>query len=288
MTNPKQLFEELAQSTWTRLGLSWDYNISQGEETITDLLQLEIARFGSPHVRVLKTTKAFEAQSGVDWEWWIGDDRSGWLRFVIQAKKIGADGRYHALKHRVKLPGGRKLYQHNLLKRYAQDNGAILLYCLFNHIRLSDFNETRHWHCSSAADPAQLGCTLAPVTRIEEALRTRGCRTFDYLHRYRYTFPWRCLFCSGCMGLSSWLISSRFTSGGLPRRYRSLPLALARAREFDDMIRLDIEDEEDGLPDREQAQLINNNWPILPRRIMVIEKNLFEISEEITNITLWG
>ncbi len=58
MTNPKQLFEELAQSTWTRLGLSWDYNISQGEETITDLLQLEIARFGSPHVRVLKTTKA--------------------------------------------------------------------------------------------------------------------------------------------------------------------------------------------------------------------------------------
>jgi hypothetical protein len=287
MTDPKHLFENLAQSTWERLRLSWEYDISQGEETITDLLQLEIARFGSPHIHVLKTNKAFEAKSGLDWEWWIGDDFSGWLRFAVQAKKIGPSGRYNALKHRVKLPDGRRLYQHNLLKRYAREQNAIPLYCLFNHIRLNDFNHVHHWHCSDSVDVAQLGCTLAPVTRIEEALRVRGCRTFDFIHQDRNTSPWRCLFCSNCTALPLWLISSRFTTGMPPRRYRNLPVALARAKETDGVFRFNFEDEEDDLLNHEQMQPVNTDLPIFPRRIMLIETNLIELSREITDLSFW-
>lgn len=235
---------------------------------------------------VLKTTKFFEAQSGIDWEWWIGDDRSGWLRFAIQAKKIGPNGRYDALKHHVNLPHGRKMYQHNLLKRYAKAHGAIPLYCLFNSS--INFDKNRHWHCSSHEEPEQLGCTLVPVKRIEEAIRKRGCRTFDYIHRDPNTFPWRCLFCPKCAGLSALLISSRFSTGRLPRRYFDLPPILARAKATDGILR--PEDEAD-LPLEESSQRVNENAQsnllIRPRRIMLIETNLSEISEEIGILTSW-
>lgn len=278
MASPKILFEQLAAHTWERLKLSWEYGISQGEETITDLLQLEVARCGSPRIYVVKTTKAHEAQSGIDWEWWIGDDFSGWLRFAIQAKKIGASGRYHALKHQVKLPGRRKQYQHNLLKRYAKEKGAVPLYCLFNHVRSAKVDARRHWHCSASFEPEQLGCTLAPVEKIDEALRKRGCRTFDFIHRHWSTFPWRCLFCPQCDGFPFLLRTSTFTTGRPPRLYRRLPPSLAFAKDTDRVLGSEIEDD--------ATETFGNNFPVLPRRIMLIETNLFDISNEIIDMTI--
>ena len=290
MSNPKQLFETLAESTWERLRLSWEYGISQGEETITDLLQLEIARLGGSNIHVLKTTKAFEAQSGVDWEWWIGDNASGWLRFAIQAKKIGANGRYNALKHHVKLPGRKKLLQQTVLKRYAKEKGAIPLYCLFNHVGPGGYDEHKHWHCKAPFEPAQLGCTLAPLERIDEALRKRGGRTFDFIHRDQHAIPWRCLFCTKCSALPMLLVSSVYRMGGFPKRYHSLPPALARAKERDDVLQSEgTFDEPENIPDAEradlQAEYMNINFPILPRRIILIETNLLEISNEIADLT---
>ena len=281
MTNPKQLFEELAQSTWTRLGLSWNYNISQGEETITDLLQLEIARFGPPDIYVQKMTKAHEARSGVDWEWWVGNGRSGWLRLAVQAKKIYQTGRYDALKHKVKKASGGVLLQHNALQRYADATSAVPLYCLFNHVPPAEIDKNRHWHCADTFDYKQLGYTLTPVERIRQAINNHGCRTFDFIHHNRYTVPWRCLFCSHCNGLSTLLDAAAIYSGVRPFRYRQLPGLLRYARETDEPFSLDR-------AELNQTGLLQDFWgdsqryygadlQIFPRRILMIEIDLADV-----------
>ena len=82
------LFESIASSTWQRIHWGNFYKISQGEETITDLNLLELARANCPEVKVIKTAKNKEKYQGTDWEWWIGNKRLGWLRYAVQAKKI--------------------------------------------------------------------------------------------------------------------------------------------------------------------------------------------------------
>ncbi|MCB0018468.1 MAG: hypothetical protein KDE09_11805 [Anaerolineales bacterium] len=273
MADPKILFEQLATQTWERLRLSWEYHISQGEETVTDLLQLEIAQYGKPDIRVTKTTKRHEAQSGIDWEWWIGDNYSGWLRFAIQAKKINMNGHYPALKHAVRRPGGRKSLQHNLLKRYAREKGAVPLYCLFNHVSPLEIDERTHWHCSADFDSKQFGCTISPVGVVEEALSNRGCRTFDFIHRHDCTFPWRCLFCPQYSALPRLLASAANAISKKPIRYRQLPQALARTRDSD------------GVFEPAQLEDRGNNSPVMPHRTVIIETSLADISDGISAFT---
>ena len=83
-----KLLESLAKQTWDRIKDGYELEISQGEETITDLNLLEIKRSGIRSFQVVKLTKAEEAIKGIDWEWWIGSESQGWLRYAIQAKKI--------------------------------------------------------------------------------------------------------------------------------------------------------------------------------------------------------
>jgi hypothetical protein len=184
--NLVSVLESLAADTWERLRDAQELDVRFGEETVTDLVLLELKRKRHPGLLVLQTNKFVESTQGTDWELWFGSDSQGWLRLAVQAKRLNVStGRYAALAHET---GGQQ--QIDVLERFAKANGAVPLYCLFNFTEMADLAT---WHCCQTPVQSQLGCTLAPSSVIREALENRGHRTFQSIHTDRRTRPWRCL-----------------------------------------------------------------------------------------------
>lgn len=181
------ILESLARDTWERLRDSIGLDIRFGEETITDLLLLDLKRQGPGGSRVIQTPKHNEKHTGTDWEWWIGTPRIGWLRFAVQAKKMNLKNyRYDSLSHKV---GG--TLQIDLLERYATSNDAIPIYCLYNYI--PTVRKSKSWQCCKQFEVEQLACTITPSHVVKKAINTRGTRNFHSLHSNKQTLPWRCL-----------------------------------------------------------------------------------------------
>lgn len=180
--------ETLAVDTWERLRDARALGILFGEETITDILLLDLKRKASPRSRVIQTPKSKEKDNGTDWEWWLGSNRRGWIRLAIQAKKLHLEkGKYTTLSHKV----GTQL-QINLLEKYALANHAIPAYVLYNH--LSPSIATKGWNCcDSEIDVRQLACTVTPSSVVRKAIVTLGAKRFIDIHGDPQTIPWRCL-----------------------------------------------------------------------------------------------
>jgi uncharacterized protein DUF6615 len=185
-----QVLESLAVDTGERLRDAQDLEVRFGEETITDLLLLELKRLGRGQVNILQTPKHKEKMTGTDWEWWIGEDRIGWLRFAIQAKKMNPrSSRYDGLNHKVG-----SILQMDLLENYARANKAVALYCLFNALAPDRPRDPpSSWKCCDHLVAAQLTCTITPLSVARKALTTPGCRNFEWIHAQPKTLPWRCL-----------------------------------------------------------------------------------------------
>ncbi|WP_413174785.1 DUF6615 family protein [Anabaena azotica] len=191
------VFENLASSTWERIHLGEAYKVCQGEETITDYNLLEIAMAKCPEVNIIKTPKTVEKSQGTDWEWWIGNNRLGWLRYAVQAKKINPNtSRYDALKHTVPLYDEHRnkvgeTEQIDILEQYARIRNAIPMYCFYNYVENSGLDD--YWHCNLSYEINQFGCTVTPSKNVRAALSERGARKFNFLHKFDNTKPWRCL-----------------------------------------------------------------------------------------------
>ena len=90
------LFANQSKDIWERLGYVRDSYKSRGvlgpvrfgEETITDLLMMDLYVQGSTLAHFEQTSKPDEAMWGTDFELWLGSERKGWFRFAIQAKKL--------------------------------------------------------------------------------------------------------------------------------------------------------------------------------------------------------
>lgn len=182
--------EQIAEATWQRLEQARRFDVRLGKETLTDILVLEWARSNAPYYRLFQTTKANEAIRGTDLEMYIRVGRSTAIVAAIQAKKLNRSGRYGGLNARA---GNTAHRQIDILERYARQIQALPLYLLYNNVQTR--NPAAYWHCCSAVDERQLGCTLVPSSRIREVLnRPRGRRNFDWLHSLPDAKPWRCLF----------------------------------------------------------------------------------------------
>lgn len=235
----KTTLESLAIQTQDQLKASEKLDIRFGEETLTDLLLLELKRANIPSIHIFQTSKAKESIRGTDWEWWVGSAKVGWLRFAIQAKKLGpSTRRYDHLNHKVS--GTRQI---DLLKSYASATDSIALYCLFNRVETSEVPAC--WHCCEAQNGAQLSCTLASISTIEDALLStaRGRRNFTWIHgkqkSNQNSVPWRCLLCP-TRGVPAVLTAQSATSGASGKgplgllgmdaiRHTELPPAIKRA-----------------------------------------------------------
>ena len=183
--------ERAAERTWSTLGLAKEFRARFGEESLTDLLVLDML----PHERargfwLRPTTKRAEAWCGADLLVAVRHQAHSWYLLALQAKKLNPDNnRYPALAY-----VSRSAEQLDKLERFARQYHALPLYLLYNHS--NTVSVSHHWHCQKAAfDERQLGCTLVPSWHIRRMLRRPPPpRDFDSAHRVKEARPWRCAF----------------------------------------------------------------------------------------------
>jgi Family of unknown function (DUF6615) len=201
----RETLEELAVDVWEHLRDAQSLDVRFGEETITDLLLLDLKRQSSAHIRVFQTRKHLEALQGTDWEWWIGSDRVGWLRYAVQAKRLQINsGQYRSLGHRI--GHARHALQIDALNKYAAANFAIPIYCFYNFV--SGRAAVRAWQCcQQLVEEQQLGCTITPSHIVQRALAKYGGKNLRWIHSHRQSIPWRCLV--GCPRVQQLYQSSR-------------------------------------------------------------------------------
>jgi hypothetical protein len=184
----RKVLEGLSVDTWERLRDARTFEIRFGEETITDLLLLDLKRKAFKTTSIVQTSKYEEKNTGTDWEWWLGHPGK-WLRLAIQAKKLKRKDRYDSLGHKVS-----KKHQVDLLEEYAEANNAVPMYCLYNHLEKSP--TATSWQCCASLDTYQLACTLTSSAVIQDALKVRGRCNFEWIHEQPQSLPWRCVTCT--------------------------------------------------------------------------------------------
>lgn len=192
-----EVFEIISGYVWKTLAFSKKFNISQGEETISDSILLKLAIEGNTSLSIIKTPKDVEKIKGTDWEWWIGCRATGWVRIAAQAKKIDKDGRYYsALKHKI---GKTEIYQHQVLEAYSFRKKAYPIYIFYNYTKR--VNSEKHWHCNKEGFRDDLlGITFTNYYNIKSVFSSRGGKDFDSLHANKFTFPLKCLM--SCISIS--------------------------------------------------------------------------------------
>lgn len=191
--------EQIAQNTWARLGLSRHFKVRLGEETLTDLLVLDlVSRSPNHNIMPFPTSKIKEATQGTDLVVCVHRGGARADIYAIQAKKLYPSGRYGSLNSRS---GNTSQLQIDTLEKYAMKINAVPLYLLYNHVD-STVACKKCWHCCGPIDIKQFGCTLVPSWRVRRAVFLRR-RTFDYIHSGRddwtkqidrSALPWRCAF----------------------------------------------------------------------------------------------
>lgn len=255
-----QKFEEITKRIWTDIALSNQYGTIFGEETISDSILLELAKQNYFNIRILQTPKSFEKVQGTDWEWFVGSYRYGWIRYAIQAKKLNLESnRYESLNHKVGQPPNDE-YQIKLLRVFSNANKAVPLYNFYNYFPSATQND--HWKCANTFHRELLGWTFTPLKNVEKAVKTRGSRTFDKIHRFPETLPIRCLFvCPYFQSLYEDKSTMDVTGDFLGEPFRkisTLPRQLINAREI-------------GILGEFPEEIYNPQIEIYPKRIAIIE-----------------
>ena len=190
--------EGTAETTWNLLRESRIHQVRLGEETLTDLLVLDVAAHApSRCVRLFHSTKRQEADRGTDLELRVRSGGTDAYVFAMQAKKLSRTARYDSLNSRV---GTTSDYQIDRLEEYARKVSALPLYLLYNCA--DDKKVVSLGNCCQSVSREQLGCTLVHSCKIREAIGIRGRRTFDAIHSQGgilahsscEPLPWRCIF----------------------------------------------------------------------------------------------
>ncbi len=173
------LFEWTAWKTWRDLYDSQRLGLSISEESITDMLLLEMLR-RTKRIACKKFTRAGERKSGADWQWWF---ISGYRGFPIriQAKRLYSGGRYEALKYKK----GSKHDQTNTLLRIARIDGFLPLFCFYNY-----------WGSKTFPQNSNYGCALASARLVKEHLLKYGSKENIIASIKPLSVPWSDLVCS--------------------------------------------------------------------------------------------
>lgn len=173
------LFEWIAWKTWWDLCDSQRLKINISEESITDMLLLEMLR-RTNRITSKKFTKNEENKSGADWLWWFISGNRG-FPILIQAKRLYPCGRYTALKYKK----GSKHDQTNTLLRTARNDGFLPLFCFYNY-----------WSSKTPLQNPNYGCALASARLVKEHLYLFGPKKNSIASIKPLSVPWSNLVCS--------------------------------------------------------------------------------------------
>lgn len=184
--------EKISRETWNRMRDAESLGVSQGEETLTDHLILELKAHERTYgIKLIQTKKREEAKSGTDLEIVVRHGGNHARKYAIQAKKLHR-GVYKYIGRST--PSGSR--QICVLEDYAKKAKAIPCYLLYNYTESSPCSAAyRFWHCCRCCEEPQFGCTLVPSWVIRKAIRNRpAAKSFDFMHQHQSALPWRCLF----------------------------------------------------------------------------------------------
>lgn len=197
-----ETFRWLAFATWELLRQARSVDHQVLEETITDLLCLELKSRNPSEVFTKNFNRSQEGRTGADWEWWFTSlpGMSSWLGIRVQAKVVNFQSRSFPHLHYKNRQGE---YQSNVLTADARANSCIPLYCLYSH--LPDVSNTP-LSCGSFGPAVEsFGCALLPMTDVFR-LRAEQEQCDDQVV-ISLAAPWHCLVC--CEG---------YAQGELPKR----------------------------------------------------------------------
>ena len=184
------------------------------EETLTNLLLLDLASQRSAEFDIRGYSKGDEAILGADWEMWIGGASGLWLPCRVQAKVLNPST--ISFDHLHYRKDATSPYQCDTLIAAARRASPrrFPLYVLYARVPFG--TASQYWPCGSLPRRNDLfGCSIVTATQVR-TLRLQGLRHHltDLLPGMR---PWHCLVC--CRGFggadlaeraASWIASLSF------------------------------------------------------------------------------
>jgi hypothetical protein len=184
-------FDRLSASVWATLADASAYGLSYGEESLTDMLLLELKRQHAKELTITPFNRRQEGRNGADWAWWF--EGKQWLGMRVQAKRLYPSGRYEALddlvgKSKTKL-------QADLLLTEAKADNLFPMYCFYNFWDVTK-NPVANAAFNCQTFPRSehlLGCTLAPAADVKLQALDQGKK--DFASVGPLSFPWVCLVC---------------------------------------------------------------------------------------------
>ena len=167
--------ERISYNTWHLMKGARRLDVRLGEETLTDLLMLNLKAHERPYgIRVYQTPKHIEANQGTDLEVVVRSGRvaDAW-KYAIQAKKLYPNG-YRGVRRKV---GSSQRFQIDVLEDYARTTQAVPCYLLYNYVASllcsTVPNHISYWQCGLSCSEAQFGCTLVPSRIVSNAIYRR-------------------------------------------------------------------------------------------------------------------
>jgi hypothetical protein len=198
-----KVFRERASAVHQLVGYSYSHGIGVSEETLTDVVLVELHRQLAPHVATKKFTKHEESSvSGADWLWTIG--RPGrWISLLVQAKLARP-----SLTRLAGLHHG-KGSQRRTLVSYAKQTNCVPIYVVYSSFGGKALAKPARspkrgrrgiapvWSptCPLAVeDITQMGCVAVRPRSV--ALMHRGKASREDVDTLLFAgSPWACLFC---------------------------------------------------------------------------------------------
>ena len=185
-----------ATSIWARRGAAKRTGLHFNEETVTELLLLDLECSFPGDVTIVPFHKNLEAVVGADWAWaFVDSDGVSCQAMLVQAKRLDdGDKRYRELRHKQGRPKhGSAASQMDKLIDTGKRLNLPPVYAFYNHLddhsRL--VNKCGSILSSAPAHAGSWGVTLASAFAVRDAMPDN---TFD-CHRH-HSRPLHCLLCT--------------------------------------------------------------------------------------------
>ena len=182
------LFVQAGCRTWRTLKDSYNLGFDVREDSITDMLLLDMSR--STRLLVCKRYNPHQEhnKSGADWLWWFVSGREG-FPILLQAKRLFRSSRYESLKYNK----GSSTDQTETLIHYARQQGWLPLFCFYNY-----WGSFPPWQGGPGKyESPYWGCAVANAESVKRLLLSPMGNVNGITCVGPISVPWMCLVCPG-------------------------------------------------------------------------------------------
>lgn len=178
--------------TWDKLRESRQLGFQIGEESVTDLIILNMKKWGAGKLVVETFTSHQEFTNGSDWEWWFTGPSGQWLGMRAQAKILNLATEKFEHLHYSNKNGD----QVDLLINDAKSNGLIPLYCMYSNWDTKKYkpNFECRTHKPTARHYGNSILSAFKVKHLQTSKENKLSKIIDYLQ------PMHCIFCCNGFG----------------------------------------------------------------------------------------